>query len=477
MPLPTQMLRPYADYWEWPMSSADLAAYTSRPPRHLISASWRRSMDAGVDPETSAAPLVFDDRRLGDERAAHPLAPLMPLLAETLHQVAHETRSIMIVTDAQGRILWRYGDRATMQIADLVRLAVGYEWAERSIGTSGIGTTLATRRPVHVFCDEHLVRALHRWSGSGAPIVDPDTGQILGCVDLSGTKPRLHPSTVALVAAAARLAETHLALLMHERDMLLRLRYDSLRNPSAILVTATGRIIAGDAAGMLGTRIQAPQPGRRVCLPDGRAGRLDTFYGGFLLCPEVCEPAPLQLTLLGDGPATARLGDLRLTLSLRHAEILALLALHPRGLTAEQLSFLLYGDDGNPVTIRAEIHRLRSQLGTAIAGKPYHLTVAVEADFLELKPLLSGPDSAALAHAYTGPLLPRSESPEIRRERDELEVQVRARILRDGSPDDLWIYAQTANGRTDPQILERVATALPPADHRAAVARIRLLSG
>lgn len=434
-------------------------------------------MDAGVDPDASTAPLVFDASRLGDERAAHPLAPLLPLLAETLHGVTDETGLVMIVTDAEGRILWRDGNHATMSSADMVRLTDGFQWAECSVGTNGIGTALAARTPVSVFSEEHLVKALHVWSCSGAPIIDPDTGDALGCVDVSGTSPALHPATVALVGAAARLAESHLALRMHERDMLLRLRYDSLRRNSGVLVTATGRIIAGDAAGALGSRIHLPPPGGRVSLPNGRTGRLDAFYDGFLLRAADCdEPAALRLSLLGDGQPTVRLGDQHLTLSLRHAEILALLALNPRGLTAEQLSFYLYGDDGNPVTIRAEIHRLRAQLGQAIAAKPYHLAAPVEADFLELKRLLGGHDPAALARAYTGPLLPRSESPEIRRERDELEVQVRARLLRSGSPDDLWIYAQTANGRTDLQVLERVTAALPPADHRAAAARIRLLS-
>jgi hypothetical protein len=177
---------------------------------------------------------------------------------------------------------------------------------------------------------------------------------------------------------------------------------------------------------------------------------------------------------LGDGPPAVTMGERRVPLSLRHAEILALLALHPSGLTAEQLSFHLYGDDGNPVTIRAEIHRLRSQLGDPIGAKPYHLTLPVEADFLELRRLLSGSDPAPLARAYGGPLLPRSESPEIRRERDELEAQVRTCLLLRGSPDDLWAYAQTSGGREDFEVLQRLASALPASDHRAAAARTRL---
>ncbi|WP_431894634.1 GAF domain-containing protein [Nonomuraea sp. bgisy101] len=440
-------------------------------PRQLINASWQRSMEAGVDPERQTAPLVYDSALIKDVRRAHPLQPLLPMLAHTLKQMADESEHIMIVTDAEGSVLWRDGDHGTMRRADLVGLADGHHWSENSVGTNGIGTALATRKPVHVYSEEHLLRVLHCWSCSSAPIIDPDTDTVLGCVDVSGTTRSLHPATVALVATTARLAEAQLALRMHERDERLRRRFESLLHRSGVLVTSTGRVLSGDPAGLLGARIQLPEPSSAIC----PAGILEPFFDGFLLRPaEPSEALPLRLTFLGEGQPTVRYGDRLLALSLRHAEILTLLALHPRGLTAEQLSYYLYGDDGNPATIRAEIYRLRTQLGGAVAAKPYRLVAPVAADFLELRRLLAGNDATAVARAYTGPLLPRSESPEIRCARDELEVQVRTSLLTCGSADDLWTYAQTVNGRDDFQVLERVAATLPFTDHRAAAARARL---
>ncbi|MBE1564311.1 helix-turn-helix domain-containing protein [Nonomuraea africana] len=463
------------------MSDANLDAYSRRlrrihettvgEPRQLISASWRRSKEAGVDPESRAAPLVYDGSLIKDVRQSHPLQPLLPMLADTLRRMADEAEHIMIVTDAEGRILWRDGDFGTMRRADIVGLADGHHWSEISVGTNGIGTALATRKPVHVYSEEHLLRVLHCWSCSSAPIIDPDTDTVLGCVDVSGTTRSLHPATVALVATTAKLAEARLALMMHERDERLRRRYDSLVQREGVLITKTGRVLAGDHWGRLGARITLPEPGDMAC----QAGILEPFFDGFLLRPvSQAEALPLRLAFLGEGPPIARYGDRYLTLSLRHAEILTLLALYPSGLTAEQLSYYLYGEDGNPATIRPEIYRLRAQLGEAVAAKPYRLVAPLSADFLELKPLLAANDHEAVARAYTGPLLPRSESPEIRSARDELEVQVRTSLLTHGSADDLWTYAQTANGRDDFQILERVAAALPSSDHRAAAARARL---
>ncbi|NUP01277.1 MAG: GAF domain-containing protein [Nonomuraea sp.] len=441
-------------------------------PRTMITASWRRSLEAGIDPEGQSAPLVCNSSDIVDIREAHPLQPLLPLLAHTLSGLADEIDHVMIVTDGDGRVLWREGSGGVLRRADRVGLADGHHWGEYMVGTNGIGTALATGRPVHVYSEEHLMRVLHVWSCSAAPITDPESGCVIGCVDVSGIARTLHPATVALVSATAKLAETQLAVHMHERDERLRRRYETLRGRPGVLLSPTGRVISGDPMGKLGDRL--PLSGQRMILRDGSIAFLEPFSDGYLLRDTpTATPPTLRLTCLGDRTPTADLGDRERPISLRHAEILALLALHPQGLSAEQLSFHLYGDDGNPVTIRAEIHRLRGQLGEVLAAKPYRLVCPVEADFLDLRNLLGSGDTAALARAYPGPLLPRSESPDIRREREELEAQVRACLLRHGSPDDLWTYAQTPSGRDDYQVLERLA-ALPPTDPRSAAARARL---
>ncbi|MFG1962160.1 transcriptional regulator [Nonomuraea sp. NPDC049028] len=403
-----------------------------------------------------------------DLREVHPLQSLLPLLAQSLAHIADESAHMMVVTDADGRVLWRDGNPGVLRDDSPGVLRDGNSGVLR-VATEPDRTEPCTDRP--------LMRVLHVQSRSAAPIIDPDTDRVLGCVDISGTARSPHPATVALVCATAKLAETQLALRMHERDERLRRRYEALGGHPGILLSPTGRVLSGDPLGTLGERLPLPAPGERMILRDGRFVLLEPFSDGYLLRAAPLTSAPTHLRLrgfLGEGSPTALVGEHRLPLSLRHAEILALLALHPGGLSAEQLSFHLYGDDGNPVTIRVEIHRLRAELGDTIGARPYRLTSPIEADFLELRGLLASPDPASLARVYAGPLLPRSESPEIRRERDEFEVQVRTCLLLRGSPDDLWAYAQTSGGREDFEILQRLATTLPATDHRAAAAQARL---
>lgn len=442
------------------------------PGRPVVADSWRRSLAAGVDPGLPSAPLVFDAGTLAGVREDHPLDRHLPMLRETLRGMADASAHLMVITDADGHVLWSEGPPGVRRRADGIGLAEGFRWAEEAVGTNGIGTALSVGAPVCIQTAEHLIRALHSWSCAAAPITDPDTGEVIGCVDVSGTKAAMHPAVIALVDIAARLTEAQLTIDMHHRDERLRGRYlRHLRGDTRVLVTPTGRILAADPARWRDLRIAVPKAGCRVTLPDGRAAFAERLGQMFLVRTlEDSRPA-LTLRLLGDQQPYAFLDGRHVSLSLRHAELLALMALHPQGLTCEKSSFLLYGDEGNPVTVRAEIHRLRAQLGDVVRAKPYRLDCEVDADFLTVRRLLGAGDVAGAVRRYPGPLLPRSESAAIRHERDDLGAQLRRQLLHRGDVDDLWAYAQT--GEDDLEILGRLAAALPPGDPRRVAAQLR----
>ena len=440
--------------------------------RLMVADSWRRSLAAGVDPELRSAPLVYDADMLPEVRRAHPLDRHLPMLRETLRGVADASAHLMVITDAEGHVLWSEGPRAVRRRADPVGLAEGFRWAEESVGTNGMGTALSVRGPVYIRATDHHIRVLHAWSCVAAPITDPDTGKVIGCVDITGNKNAMHPAIVALVQAAARLTEAQLTVEMNHRDAHLRARYlRYLDGDGHMLVTPTGRVLAADPDGWRGGRVPAPEAGRRVALPDGRSAVAEMMGQAFVLRAVEDQRPSLVLRLLGDQQPCAFLDGRRIPLSLRHAELLALMALHPRGLTCEQSSFHLYGDDGNPVTVRAEIHRLRTQLGDVVRAKPYRLDCDVDADFLTVRRLLSAGSTAGAVRLYAGPLLPRSESVAIKSERDDLGVQLRRHLLQHGDVDDLWAYAQY--GEDDLEILGRLTAALPPDDPRRVAAQLR----
>ena len=453
-------------------------------PRSVISESWRRSLAAHVDPDDHRPPVVYQADEVDDVRAAHPLRALVPMLRSMLVEIADASQHIMIVTDADGTILWREGAAEVCLRADPVGLCEGTRWAEVAIGTNAMGTALAVDAPVQINSAEHLVRAYHSWTCAAGPIHDPDTGVVLGVIDVSGYLQALHPAVVTLVTATAQLAEGHLRMRMAVRDERLRARnmphLAGLRGEAGALLTPTGRVLATQPDGRRWPERIALRPGDdRVLLGDGREGLLEPLPEGYLIrvpraAPAATHRPTLSLSFLRDRPV-AVLDGRELPLTLRRAELLTLLALHPPGLTADQLALQLYGDEGNPTTVRAEIHRLRGQLGdAAMRTKPYRLRAEVDADFLTVRAALRSGDVPGALAACHAPLLTRSEAPAIRAERDQLAAALRRAVLEHRDLDALWAYGQREPGRDDLEVFEHLARELPTHDPRRPVSEARL---
>jgi len=416
-------------------------------PRRVVAASWERSLAARVDPERGAPALVYEHAEVTQVRAGHPLTAVLPLLRDTLVTIADEAMHMMIVTDARGRILWREGRSDVLRRGERVGLVEGRLWSEESIGTNAMGTALASGGAVQIHAAEHLVRTYHRWTCAAAPIRDPETGAVIGVVDVTGPERTFHPTTLALVVAAARLAEGYLRTRLAVRDERLLTRnlphLVGLRDEPGALLSPSGRVLAAQPSGWLPERVDLPAAGDRVPLARGDEGLLEPLAEGWLLrLPRARARPPrrvLTLAFLGATRPTALLDGQPVRLSPRHAELLALLALHPEGRTADELAAALHGDAGKSVTVRAEVHRLRAAVGLGVLKtQPYRLAAAVDADFLNVRTALTEGRVRDAALLYRGELLPRSDAPEVREERDLLAAAVHAAVRRSADSEAMW---------------------------------------
>ncbi|MGP3922180.1 GAF domain-containing protein [Streptomyces sp. 8N616] len=194
-----------------------------------------------------------------------------------------------------------------------------------------------------------------------------------------------------------------------------------------------------------------------------------------ILAPPAEHPR-LELTALGRDEALLVHGGRRVRLSRRHSEIVVLLACHPEGLSGDELMLALYEDGAvSPVTLRAELSRLRRLLGEDVLhSRPYRLGVPVEADFeTVLRRLGSGAPAAAVT-AYGGPLLPGSRAPAVERLRRRVEDQLRAALIARRDPDLLGAWTRSPWGAEDLEAWTALAATLPSGSVTAAVARARL---
>src|ERR1700685_312686 len=162
-------------------------------------------------------------------------------------------------------------------------------------------------------------------------------------------------------------------------------------------------------------------------------------------------------------------------LSTRQAELLAVLALAGRALSAEELTLELYGETGKPSSVRGEVSRLRQTLGELLQSRPYGFSEPVTSDLQEAEWLLEAGDLPRAVALMRERFLPRSEVPRIVEARDRLEHGVGAAVRRSRDPDLLRIWCETAPGQEDQDAARELVTLLPHSDPRlpAAHARVR----
>jgi transcriptional regulator of acetoin/glycerol metabolism len=181
--------------------------------REVILSSWRRSRFWGV--AVNQVELPYRGELDFDSRLLHASQPVLNRLERELA----DARMSVILTDAQAWVLdRRAGERSLNSYLDRILLAPGFSYAEKFIGTNGIGTALEEKRASHVFGHEHFVDRLHAVSCAGAPIRDPITGKVLGVIDVTCWRADASLLMSVLVQEAARDVETRLFELSGDRE-------------------------------------------------------------------------------------------------------------------------------------------------------------------------------------------------------------------------------------------------------------------
>ncbi|MFJ9735460.1 GAF domain-containing protein [Streptomyces sp. NPDC101171] len=193
-----------------------------------------------------------------------------------------------------------------------------------------------------------------------------------------------------------------------------------------------------------------------------------------LLAPPRHAEDTALLSALGRDEAELRLGGRRVRLGRRHSEILVLLARHPEGLTGDELLCALYEDEAvTPVTLRAELARLRRLIGPGLlASRPYRLSVAVECDATVVERRLEAGALTGAVTAYTGPLLPSSQAPAVVRLRRRLAEGMRSALIAHRDPDLLAGWARAPWGEDDLEVWRALAAVRPSASVRARLAAL-----
>jgi len=225
--------------------AALLAGYeVPRHVRDVIGASWQRSAAAGLRPDHVEVP--FDPDVDGDELLVQAARPVLDQLALDLAGAPVG----VVLANAQGKVVVRgITDECLSARLDRLRLAPGFVYAEDLVGTNGIGTALAQRRPAAVEGEEHFADALTGVACAGAPISDHRSGRIVGVINLTSFAGDASALMLPLATRAAREIEQRLvdATGFSERLVLQRFLQER-RRAKGPLVFITERTMITNAA-------------------------------------------------------------------------------------------------------------------------------------------------------------------------------------------------------------------------------------
>ncbi|UVI36748.1 GAF domain-containing protein [Brevibacterium spongiae] len=354
-------------------------------PRALVRRSWDRMLRLGLDPAGANRRIVDDTAEVESRRQRSKLRLVVDEMRSVLLRAPDAAPFILVVTDADGVILWRDGAVSARRQADDLGFVEGAHWAESTVGTNAIGTALTEEAPVQLFSAEHFESTQHPWYCSAVPVHDPDDGTLLGVVDISGPAMTLHPAVQSLVTTAVRLAEARLMIAQQEQLNTLRDRM------SAMLAGTPGPALVVDDAGWVAyqqgvrsrDRIEVPAADRSILIPGAGLCRPEKITGGWLLRPAGDRRASVTLRTSADPPVLEiHSGDEPFVVPLtpRRAQILAAVtSAGPSGITTGDLSRRLHGDCDHVVTVRAEVSRLRRSIGAMLATRPYRWADGVSA--------------------------------------------------------------------------------------------------
>ena len=261
-------------------------------PRGLVARSWLRVQAQGVDPDRREPPGPIDASQVEQRRARSPLHQVLPELRASLTAVAEDAAHVMVVTAADGLLLWREGSTRVGTGSPTPSASSGAPTGPRhpSARTPSAPRWPSTRRcscsPPSTSCAPSTP-----WTCTASPIHDPRTGEMLGVVDVSGPAETVHPMTVALVHTAVRLAETACgAPRAAARRAAHRRRADArVRSGPGLVVDDHGWVAAARGLPQV-DRVAAPTAdgpvavhGLGLCIPE-------PVPGGWLLRPRAQRP-------------------------------------------------------------------------------------------------------------------------------------------------------------------------------------------
>lgn len=178
--------------------------------RPVVREAWERCKTYGIDPENLRRqrrdPAGLEQARSLNRELLHSAEPVL----QSVHKAMGKEPHMVALADRDGVILRILASALTESTAAECNLFEGASWHERDIGCNGVGTALATVKPVILIGAEHLIRNYIGWTCIGVPVQDAN-GHLVGVLDLSVPNDHVHVHSWGWIVSAAGTIEDRLS--------------------------------------------------------------------------------------------------------------------------------------------------------------------------------------------------------------------------------------------------------------------------
>ncbi len=211
--------------------------------REVILDSWERSRQYGVNALHQNKQLCSPEELINRQAKNIILLNAAHDYLEHLYSKILNSQGVVVLSDAEGTIIFALGDEKTMRKTTAPE--PGHDCSEATMGTNGVGTCLALERPIQIWAAEHYYQGNHIWYCSSAPIFDP-AGNMLGCLNVTGTSESVHAHTLGMVLGMANAIERQIKInqiteenqkVIRKQEIILNLITDGV-----LIVDPTGKI-------------------------------------------------------------------------------------------------------------------------------------------------------------------------------------------------------------------------------------------
>lgn len=184
----------------------------------IVAKSWEKCRKHGLDPMGGlgkyADEAVFRSILAENKDLLDTALPVM----QSVYEIVEQSHFLLVLTDSVGYVLETIGDMDIQKKSNDLQFLKGSLWSDLEVGSNAIGMALDYDTAIQTVGPEYYGRLHHNWTCSAAPIHGA-SGEVIGCLDLSGDVHSAHLHTLGLVVAAAFSIETMLIRLQSTRLM------------------------------------------------------------------------------------------------------------------------------------------------------------------------------------------------------------------------------------------------------------------